>query len=140
MRADRALLFAALVLASCDLPRDPGETENRVRAGGVIRLGVIEGAAIDPAAERALARLAAETGAQVRRRAGTGETLLPDLRNGRLDLVYGRFADDSPWRTHVHFGAPLGGGNDAQASRQRPRFAFRAGENGWIAEVGKVGG
>lgn len=100
---------------------------------------MIEGAGIDPAAERALARLAAETGAQVRRTTGTGEALLPDLQNGRLDLVYGRFAGDSPWGTHVHFGPPLGGRKDAPASQHQPRFAFRAGENGWIAEVGKVG-
>ncbi|MEZ4449733.1 MAG: hypothetical protein R3B09_09645 [Nannocystaceae bacterium] len=129
-------VVVGLALAGCSgLPRDPAGTSDRVAERGVIRLGDVEGAAPEPAAERALSRLAAATGARIERVPGHGEELLEGLQEGEYDLVYGRFADDSPWAEAVHLGRPLGDPVGASSSQRAPRFAFRHGENGWIAAV-----
>lgn len=128
--------FCALLLGGCGAaPRDPEGTSERVAESGVIRLGTIAGATPDPAAERTIERLAAQTGARVERISGPGEELLDGLEHGEVDLVYGRFASDSPWATHVHIGTPPGGPEKPPKSLNLPRFAFRNGENGWIARV-----
>lgn len=136
MRATAAAMMLATGLSACaDIPRDPEGTEDRVRATQVIRLGMVAGAAPDPAAEETLARLERATGALAERTTGPGEQLLEGLETGEYDLVYGHFAEDSPWAAGVHLGTPPGGPDSAPASLRLPRFAFRMGENGWIAEV-----
>lgn len=138
MRLNSLLLpiISSVVLSGCaDIPRDPGETLDRVRERGTIRLGEIEGAEPDPESERTLDRLAQETGARIVRIKGHGEELLEGLEEDRVDLVYGRFADDSPWATAVYFGTPPGGPDKPPKSMRVARFAFRLGENGWITKV-----
>lgn len=133
----RPLVLACAVLAAgcADLPRDPDGTTERVRATRIIRVGAIDGARPDPATEAVLSTVAAKTGARVERVTGHGEELLERLEGGSLDLVYGHFADDSPWTGHVHFGRPPGAQVAPPKSQRWPRFAFRNGENGWIALV-----
>lgn len=134
-RTIAVLLLAATTAACADFPRDPAATEHRVRASDTIRLGMVEGAAPDPASEAVLDRLAEATGARVERLPGHGEELLEGLETGDYDLVYGHFADASPWATKVHFGTPPSGPAKPPKSIALPRFAFRMGENGWITEV-----
>lgn len=132
--------LGALLIAGCDtIPRDPAQTSERIAATGVIRLATIAGTRSDPAIERALEELSAETGARVQRVSGPGEALLEALEKGEFDLVYGRFADDSPWAARVHFGTPSGAPDSYPASERMPRFAFRPGENGWITTVEAAG-
>lgn len=129
-------LAATFALSACaDIPRDPDGTEDRIRARGVIRLGVIEGVDPDPAAERTVRLVARRTNARVERISGHGEELLEGLESDRVDLVYGSFAEDSPWAATVHLGTPPGGPDSPPKSMRVPRFAFRPGENGWIATV-----
>lgn len=139
MRFASTLLLLPLLAACSDLPRDPGETLERVKERGTIRLGVIDGVDPDPAIERVLARVAAKTGARVERIPGHGEELLEALEEDGVDLVYGRFADDSPWATAVFFGQPPGFEGTPPKSMRLPRFAFRLGENGWIATLEEAG-
>ncbi len=130
------LVALSLALAACaDFPRDAAATQDRIRADGVIRVGMVEGAAADPASEAVLARVSSEMDARIQRLPGHGEALLEGLATGEYDLVYGHFADSSPWATRVHFGTPPGGPDQPPASLPLPRFAFRMGENGWIAQV-----
>lgn len=136
MRPALAVAIPALLLTACtDFPRDPAGTLDRVRADDVIRVGMVEGAAPDPASEAVLARLGEDLGAEVERLPGHGEELLEGLETGEYDLVYGHFADASPWATKVHFGTPPGGPDKPPKVLSLPRFAFRMGENGWIAVV-----
>lgn len=138
----RTICIAAvlLLLPACgDLPRDPHGTLERVRAEKVIRLGEVAGAPEDAAAQAALSALAARTGARIERVSGHGEELLERLEDGELDLVYGQFAEDSPWASAVHFGTPPRGPSHPPKSQRLPRFAFRMGENGWIAAVEEAG-
>lgn len=130
-----AATCASVMLSACDMPRDAAGTENGIRARGTVLLGEVEGAAPDPPSRRALDRAARALGASVTRIPGHGEELLENLEDGKLDLVYGEFADDSPWAAHVHFGQPAGSAEKPGKSERVPRFAFRNGENGWITRM-----
>ena len=128
-----------LMLLGCDLPRDPEHTESLVRARQVIRLGGVAGADPDTAADATLAELSRRLGARIERREEESEILLSALENGELDLVYGHFAQDSPWSRIVHFGEAEGWTGKPPRHRQVPRFAMRNGENGWIMTVARAG-
>lgn len=132
-------LIAPLALVSCaDIPRDPERTEALVRETGVIRLGWVSGAAPDEAASRALGKLSAQTGASVELHEGESDAVLSDLKNGKLDLVYGHFPQSSPWSKEVHFGQALGWRAQAPKHEHVPRFAMRNGENGWVMLVAEA--
>ncbi|MXP40393.1 hypothetical protein GRI75_01875 [Altererythrobacter soli] len=136
------LVFAGalgILLAGCDLPRDPEGTESLVRSRQTIRLGWVSGARPDPAAQATLAKLSRKFGARVERHAGESEALLSELEEGRLDLVYGHFAESSPWATKVHLGEAEGAKKKPPKDRHAPRFAMRNGENGWIMAVARAG-
>jgi hypothetical protein len=126
----------ALFASSCDdLPRDPERTEDLVRESKVIRLGWVEGEPSGSEVSTVLSRIEQATGARAERRPGDSETLLGELEDGKIDLVYGRFADDSPWARKVHFGYPLGYRAQPPKHVEAPRFAMRNGENGWIMRL-----
>lgn len=133
----RALLIApALALGACaDLPRDPAGTTDRIARTHEIVLGAIDGAEPSPRADTVLGEVAARLDARVVRVGGPGEKLLDALEKGQVDLVYGSFAQSSPWATQVHFGGPLGRRDKVASDERVPRFAFRNGENGWIMLV-----
>lgn len=139
MRPIAWALLGAVPLAACgDMPRDPERTEALVRETGTIRLGWVEGTPPGPKANEVLAQIAQTTGATVERAAGDSEHLLGELEDGRIDLVYGRFAQDSPWATKVHLGYALGWRAEPPKHVEAPRFAFRNGENGWIMRFEKA--
>jgi hypothetical protein len=136
------LVFAGalgLMLAGCDLPRDPEGTENLIRSRQTIRLGWVSGARPDPAAQATLAKLSRTLGARVERREGEGEVLLSELEKGELDLVYGHFAETSPWSRLVHLGQAEGAAEKPPKNEHAARFAMRNGENGWIMTLARAG-
>lgn len=135
-RSVGTILAGALALAGCaDMPRDPERTEALVRESGTIRLGLVAGLRGEPEARAALARIEQETGARATPREGDSETLLRLLEEGKIDLVYGQFAMDSPWVRNVHLGKALGWRAEPPKHVAAPRFAYRNGENGWIMLV-----
>lgn len=132
-----ALAFAlAPALASCaDLPRDPERTEALVRESNAIRVGWVTGSPFYPPVNDALAAIARSTDARLERHDGDSETLLRELEKGKIDLVYGSFAMDTPWSKHIHLGKALGWRAEPPKHFAAPRFAYRNGENGWIMRV-----
>src|SRR5690606_21856774 len=134
LRSAGAIASAAILiggLAGCaDLPRDPNGTTDRIRRTHEIVLGEVAGAPPSPNAQRVLRRVADRLGARITHVEGHGEDLLTRLEEGRVDLVYGHFAQTSPWARYVHFGPPLGRRRNVGADEHVPRFAFRHGENG----------
>lgn len=130
---------SVLTLAGCaDLPRDPQRTTQQVRESGTLRLGIVAGTQPSAVLDAALKELA--IGAAVQRHRGDSEALLTGLEEGRIDLVYGRFAMTSPWAKHVHLGRALGYRAEPAKHVAAPRFAYRSGENGWIALVEDAAG
>lgn len=139
MRSSWLVLLAAAILPACsDIPRDPERTESLVRETGVIRLGWVGGATADEAANVALGKLSARTGARIERHVGESDQVLRDLAEGKLDLVYGPFAKTSPWAKEVHFGSALGWRAKPPKQERVSRFAMRNGENGWVMLVEAV--
>lgn len=136
-RAFLACLCLAALLPACGaVPRDIDGTSERVRAGRVIRVGLIAGPGPATARERALtgaylSRLGRATGAAPRITAGAAEPLLAGLEAGGLDLVLGEIATDSPWAGDVAVIEPL-----AERIVARRRIGLspiaRNGENEWI--------
>ncbi|MCT2559975.1 hypothetical protein N0B51_13410 [Tsuneonella sp. YG55] len=129
---------ACAVLSACSLPRDPSGTQDRVERSGTLRLGIVEGASIDPPSRQTLARLTERTGARPEIVRGDSEALLTQLKRGKLDLVYGEFAQSSPWSKEVHFSTAQGAVGKVPKGVPAPRFAAMNGENGWIMAVGEA--
>ena len=136
MRSTGAIFVLAILLAGCgEIPRDPERTEALVRESHVIRLGWVDGTPVEPKFVEVLAEVERATGAKTERRSGDSEKLLRELEEGKIDLVYGRFAQDSPWATKVHLGYALGWRAPPPKHVDAPRFAFRNGENEWIMRI-----
>jgi hypothetical protein len=125
--------LALLGAASCSaLPTDPDGTLERVRAEHLFRVGIVgAGPGALAAQQRAfLARVSQSAGARPTLRSGPFEPLLLDLEAGKLDLVVGIIAPDTPWRSEVAILQPLGetaGGNHLLLAP-----IARNGENAWI--------
>jgi hypothetical protein len=130
-----AIGLAAGTAACADIPRDPERTEALIRDSKAIRLGWVTAASPDPKALEALARIEQATGARIQSKQADSEALLHELEEGKIDLVYGVFAMDSPWITKVHLGKALGWRTEPPKHVAAPRFAYRNGENGWIMRV-----
>jgi len=126
--------LAALLPACGAYPRDIDGTSERVRAAGIVRVGLIAGPAT--ARDRALigaylGRVGRAAGAAPRIVTGGAEPLLAGLEADRLDLVLGEIAADSPWVSDVAVIEPL-----AERVIERRRIGLspiaRNGENRWI--------
>ncbi|HEV2866745.1 MAG TPA: hypothetical protein VGX37_09530 [Allosphingosinicella sp.] len=123
-----------LLAAACSaLPKDADSTLERVRAEHRFALGIVApGAGGDLQRRQAafLALVARETGARPVTRQGPLEPLLLDLEEGRLDMVIGAVASDSPWRTRVAVVEPLAEPGEDQPVIFAPMA--RNGENAWV--------
>ncbi|WP_375195697.1 hypothetical protein [Sphingobium sp.] len=129
-------ILALCLLSACDaLPRDPADTSARIAERKVFTVGLFEaGLAQDREVKALIALLQRRTGARASWQQGSGEALLQQLDDGRLDLALGRFRKNSPWKTEVAFGPPLrpaGAGDDPIELKA----AMRNGENRWIMTV-----
>lgn len=134
------ILIVSVMLTACaGLPSDPEGTTDRVVRTQEIIIGTIDGAPRSPRAEAVLDEVAKQLDARIVRVGGHGEKLLEGLETGQVDLVFGHFAQQSPWSQNVHLGSPLGRRDKVPKSERVPRFAFRHGENGWIALVERAG-
>ena len=104
-----AMLTAMLALAGCDFPRDAEGTLERIRADGVLRVGVTErppwvtgsgrdAAGIEP---RVISAFAETLGARVEWVAGSESTLAKALESRRIDLMIGGYTRETPWKKHL---------------------------------------
>jgi hypothetical protein len=127
-------LLASLALAGCSaFPRDADGTSDRIAAERVFRVGLVATGGADPtqaAAHAFVARVARATGARPRLRSGASEELLVDLDKGRLDLVVGVLAPETPWVSEVAILQPIA----VRAAPERLVLTpvARNGENRWI--------
>jgi hypothetical protein len=119
-------LLCGLMLGCDGYPRDPAGTMQRVRRTGVVEVGC-PGTRVEPQCPEIAARIAAAAGAKLHASTASFEDQLTRLEDGELDLVVGKFADDSPWATRIHLL-----GESAEATGTSVRIAARQGENAWI--------
>lgn len=128
------MLLAAVMTAGCGMvPSDPDGTLERVRNGGVLRVGLVASQEPSHSGERQfIDKVATATGSRPAVQTGASEVLLSKLEEGDLDLVVGEFHSTSPWASRVAFVPEL--------RKQAPHepgvvvaAAARNGENAWIA-------
>ena len=141
MSSSKWSLVTSLVLllggtvACAAVPRDPDGTLDRVRAAGTFRVGVIAPgppATQRPRHEAFLDGVSRRTRARATVTVGAAERLLSELEEGRLDLVIGELAAESPWRDHVTLLPPLRVHANADSATQLT-VAGRHGENAWLS-------
>lgn len=133
----RLVAIAAVVtaLGACDsYPRDVEGTLKAVQRDKVIRVGMISAglsSRAHAAAATYLQRIAAATGARPAIAAGSAEPLLAQLEQGKLDLVIGDFALDTPWMDDVSVLEPIATYRVGKRELGLSPVA-RNGENAWI--------
>ena len=104
-----ALLAAVTAMAGCDFPRDAKDTLERIRADGVLRVGITErppwvtGRVPDPAGiePRVISAFAATLDARIEWVAGSESTLARALESRRIDVMIGGYTRDTPWKKHL---------------------------------------
>lgn len=131
------IVIAMLMLGGCtELPIDPEGTMERVRGTKVLRAGMIAtgNEVLDPPLGHFLNLLASDTGSRPQILPGSTETLLPMLEKGKLDIVVGHLAPDTPWATRVTI---LPSPQEMKTEDGEPARAavVRNGENAWVALV-----
>lgn len=137
------VLLAALALASCGVPRDPGGTLERVR-GGTLRVGTIAhppwvvptGGAPQGVEVQIVRDFARELGATVRWVPGPEAELMEALERSDLDLVIGGVLSSSPWAGRVALTRPYRGTRAPAGNGERHHvMAVPPGENGWLVRL-----
>ena len=102
-------LFAVLLLAGCDFPRDAEGTLDRVRKDGVLRVGVTErppwvyreGQSVRGIEPRIVDAFARTLGAAPEWIEGSESALAAALKARRIDLMIGGHTRDTPWQKHA---------------------------------------
>ena len=138
----RRALFPVLLLAACDMPRDPEGTLDRAR-GGVLRAGAAEaapwvvrrGGGGRPAGPEAeiVERFAASIDARVQWEWGSSDQLLRRLEKRELDVVVAGLTARTPWKTHVGVTRPWR--KDGEDERV---LAVAAGENETLVALDRL--
>ncbi len=120
---------ALLLLAACDgFPRDAEGTLDRIKAGKQFTVAFEPtGQAADDTARALVERLARETDATPRIVDRSGEPLLLEIEDGKVDLALIPLDEKSPWAHRVTIGPELSGGNEP--AHLVP--VTRNGENAW---------
>ena len=133
----RLFLCVGLLAGCSSFPQDAEGTLDRVGRDRAFRVGLIAGGAGRETIAPFVHAVEAETGARATLVEGPAEALLLDLEDGRIDLVLGETAPESPWQDQVAFIEPLRKSRD---KRQLQLSAIaRNGENAWIMLLERAG-
>lgn len=116
-----SLLLFALTGCGMSIPSDPNGTLSRA-AGSELRVGiVVEPGLAEPGTPPTgpLPDLASEYATSIETtpewQIGGEETLVRRLENGRLDIAFGNFSENSPWLDRAALSRPFAvGGSDSR--------------------------
>lgn len=125
------LLAGLLALpASCDLPRDPHRTRDRI-TGETLAVAVVA-PSLTPDEERALAFLARELEAELALVPGDIHAALGALDHGGLEVVIGAIPRNTPHREEAAPSSPIG--------REEFVMLLRQGENAMLLAANRAVG
>jgi len=131
------LLLSVIGLTACgDIPRDPDHTTKRIARSHTIKAGIVS--ASDPKDTAVIIkRIESVTGAKVSAVHSEASLLTDQLEKGRIDLIIGSFAKNSPLKKSVTFSAPI---DNRKVASDQPvtRAGMSPGENRWIILVEKA--
>ncbi|OJH45745.1 enoyl-CoA hydratase [Paracoccus sp. SM22M-07] len=129
------IFAAALLLAACQLPKDPEGTTRDVE-GKVLIVGTFEEPL--PSVDReAVERIAAELEARVELRPGNPHLLLNELSHGDVHLLAGGIPSDSPLAKHAGATNPIGHVTIGPDRVERV-LLIRPGENRFLFRLNKA--
>jgi hypothetical protein len=129
--------LSMLVLAGCDVPKDPESTSDRVRHA-TFRVGILPGNAEAERQDRVIVALLAEAlPAQPAFRAEDAHLLFHALQNGELDLVIGGLPASTPFTDKAGLSREAGPLFRPGESDKRV-LAVRQGENAFLMEVNRA--
>lgn len=125
------------MLAGCDdFPKDMAGTTEGVLSSGTMRAGIVAGGPKDE--QRTLiARLASSLDVDASVFTGSTEDLVHRMNNGKIDILVGEFAADTPWKSQVAMTDPVRAINPP-ADQPVMRAIVRSGENRWLLKVAKI--
>ena len=132
MRLLALLLLPIVVLAGCDLPKDPEGTSADVE-GKVLRVGVLQPEP-DPADRAAVEAVAEAFGAEVELIVGPAHDLIARLEGGELHIVAGGIPADTPFTEKAGLTRPFGTVMIGGQEKDRV-LAIPKGENGFLARI-----
>lgn len=136
-------MLGFLACACAEYPRDIDGTFDRVKETSILRVGYTTLRSDDASrAKMFVTHLERYLGAHAQTSVGPVEQQLALLEAGKLDLVMGEFAEDSPWLADVALIEPLTRHHSGERMVGLAPVAAN-GENRWIMmlerEVRKVG-
>lgn len=139
LKSLRLTLALPFLLSACaDYPRDLEGTSNAIHSRKTMRIGIVAGSTSDAARRQAfIAELARIIGARTLHVTGSAEPLLLDLNSGKLDLVIGEFAKDTPWIDEVAVIEPIARRMVGKDEIDLVPIA-RNGENRWVMTLEKA--
>lgn len=130
------ILLTVLLVAGCDLPRDPEGTLDSVR-GDVLHVGELPGHEVALREDKRIAvQLAERLDARIVGKSGETHDLIRELAEGEIDLLIGGLPASTPFVNEIglsNVAGPLPGveGEDRV-------LAVRAGENKFLLEVNRA--
>lgn len=128
---------AALLLAGCDLPKDPEGTLQEVR-GGTLEVGILPGNGEAERQDRAIvAALAEALDAEPAFRAEDAHALFHALHEGQLDLVIGGLPSSTLFVAKAGLSREAGPLYRPGEADKRV-LAVRQGENAFLMEVNRA--
>lgn len=132
-----AFVLAALLTASCGMPRDPEDSLERILRTGVVRAGIAarppwteEGGGPEADVVNAFAQ---SLGARVEWRRGSDAELFEALETFELDLAVGGFTGDNPWGPKLGLTRPY-----VKAGGRNHVIAVAPGENRLLVTFERV--
>lgn len=129
--------LSMLVLAGCDVPKDPENTSDRVRHG-TLQVGILPGNAQAERQDRLIVAVLAEALlTQPKFRAEDAHLLFQALEDGELDLVIGGLPASTPFTAEAGLSREAGPLFRPGDSEKRV-LAVRQGENAFLMEVNRA--
>jgi hypothetical protein len=132
-------LLVALLIVSCDVPRDPEGTLEKVR-GATLTVGVNGQNELTDARERqVIEHFASSLDAKIRYQHGELHQLVAQLENGEIDLIAGKLPGQTPFAKKLGLSQPVST-TVLDGRTVDTVFAVRQGENGFLFQLEKSAG
>ncbi len=130
-------LGLVILLAACsNIPTDPNGTAEQILRLRSFDVGIVSGSNPEETAV-IVERIEKITGASARLRREETSLLTDQLEKGKIDLIIGSFAKNSPLKKTVTFSAAIGN-RKVPSDQPVTRAGMAPGENRWIMLVEKA--
>lgn len=122
---DARIIFLIFALSSCNLPRDPHHTLEKITKSHIVKVGTCS--TTSELEKNLLSMLAAQLHSTIIWTTDNQETLYRYLETRKIDVVACEIEEDSPWVKKLSFTRSY-----YQTSEKHYVFAISQGENAWL--------